>query len=433
MNKKPTQQCIQDFIINIEYPQVVIDFVVKNEAKIIDNWGNYPTIFEIKKQLNFSDQEYKEQLSSKVVEYFITLLYKLNQPGDCPAMREIVNKFVSLGLKVEDVFTNCSALKNTIINLFLETNNKELLDNLENILLVLDYNLNNVLAIYSDIKREQEKALQFKHNIIEENVLYTKTDNDGVILEITDAFSKLTGYPKEELLGKTHAILRHPNTDDETYKDLWSTIKNGNIWIGTIPNIKKDGTFFISNLKIVPVLDDNKLPKEYLAFRHDVTSTELLKHDSLTNLYNRRTFDAEFEKLCQEATLRTSPLSLIIIDIDYFKNINDNYGHSRGDDILIALSNILLNYTRLTDVCARWGGEEFVIILPGSTKKKAVEIAERIRVYIESNLAIDGEYITCSFGVAQKRIHEASHELFNRADDYLYKAKRNGRNQVVSD
>ena len=124
-----------------------------------------------------------------------------------------------------------------------------------------------------------------------------------------------------------------------------------------------------------------------------------------------------------------TPLSIIYFDIDHFKQINDTYGHKKGDFILKEVSKIILQNIRKTDIFGRWGGEEFIIILPFTDLENALILAEKLRKKIEEH-DFDGINITISFGVTELKIDDNADTLINRADEALYKAKNKGRNRV---
>lgn len=163
------------------------------------------------------------------------------------------------------------------------------------------------------------------------------------------------------------------------------------------------------------------------------------QHDGLTGLYNHRTFQ---EKLQQELNRRErtrKPLSLVMLDIDCFKQFNDNHGHQAGDAVLAKLSNIITSQSRSTsiDICCRYGGEEFVIIMPELELHQAVRVAERIRKAVERTVFTLREgtpvgAVTISLGVAGVMAEEdlGPEELVKKADDALYLSKNNGRNMV---
>ena len=164
---------------------------------------------------------------------------------------------------------------------------------------------------------------------------------------------------------------------------------------------------------------------------------EQAHRDPMTNLYNRRFFHEVADGLLKVAQREKKDISIIMLDIDFFKKVNDMYGHSVGDDVIKRLSDILMQYTRGSDVVARFGGEEFVIFLPNTDLKGAYNIASKLRKAVEDEvIKIDDINVlsfTISLGVDEVLYDDENIEKsLNRADIALYKAKENGRNQVVS-
>ena len=166
---------------------------------------------------------------------------------------------------------------------------------------------------------------------------------------------------------------------------------------------------------------------------------DLSNRDPMTHLYNRRYFSEISDKILSLSMRNGTDLSIIILDIDKFKNINDTYGHGVGDKVIISLANNLEKNIRESDVVARFGGEEFVILLNNTNLENSVLIAEKIRKKIEDIEIIDGDNIlkfTASFGVAKYEDTLDSEKIehtLKRADNALYIAKENGRNQVMVD
>lgn len=156
----------------------------------------------------------------------------------------------------------------------------------------------------------------------------------------------------------------------------------------------------------------------------------LASTDSLTSLYNRRKFDELIQYEIERERRYKTGLSLILCDIDHFKQINDNYGHGVGDDVLKEFVGKVKSAIRQTDIFARWGGEEFAILVPDASADIAMSIAEKIRALIESNVFTVDRTITASFGVAILLEKEDKDSLIKRADHALYSAKDDGRNLV---
>lgn len=153
--------------------------------------------------------------------------------------------------------------------------------------------------------------------------------------------------------------------------------------------------------------------------------------DHLTNLFNRKKFDEIFLEEIKYAQINNTSLSMILLDIDNFKNINDTFGHDTGDEILISFSSIIKEHIRGSDILARWGGEEFVILMPKSTKKNAFIRSEQIRVDIQNYSFKKVGQLTCSFGISQLSKNDDSSSIFNRTDKALYYSKQNGKNMVT--
>ena len=149
-------------------------------------------------------------------------------------------------------------------------------------------------------------------------------------------------------------------------------------------------------------------------------------HDALTGLANRRMMKIDFRRSFSRAKRNRESFSVIMLDIDWFKKYNDSFGHSAGDKVLVNLAKLILNETREMDLCVRYGGEEFLVLLPNTDLTKAHEIAERIRESVASNLDI-----TVSLGVSSFSTDLLDYEeLIRKADDALYRSKKMGRNRV---
>lgn len=167
-----------------------------------------------------------------------------------------------------------------------------------------------------------------------------------------------------------------------------------------------------------------------------IYSRELLRlsiTDSLTGIYNRVRFDQELNRWIDYCNRYDSPLSLVIFDIDDFKKVNDNYGHLVGDSVLQNITSVIKKVIRSTDIFARWGGEEFVILLPNTDIQHALEITERMRIGILEKKYDKVENVTCSFGLVSLQKNETTESLLQRVDKFLYKAKEQGKNTVACD
>lgn len=165
--------------------------------------------------------------------------------------------------------------------------------------------------------------------------------------------------------------------------------------------------------------------KEYIKIVEELSAT-----DKLTQISNRLKLDTILEHEYERFKREKEPFSVIIMDLDDFKSVNDTYGHASGDKVLIDFAEILKNSIRASDVCGRWGGEEFLAILPKTNIEQALFVAEKIRADF-TQVEFDGiGKCTCSFGVSEALSSDTIDTLLMRADDALYQAKREGKNRV---
>ncbi|WP_457748873.1 diguanylate cyclase [Sulfurimonas sp.] len=265
------------------------------------------------------------------------------------------------------------------------------------------------------------------------------TDTNGIIEYVNDSVSIKTGYEREELVGKKTNILKSGKHTQEFYKKLWATILSGQNYHNVIIDKTKDGRLYYADLKITPLFDDNQTIQNFVATSTDITNRiemekkleKMATIDSLTGIYNRYKIDDEINLQIARCERYKEVFSIIMFDIDFFKVVNDTYGHDAGDRVLKVLSQLISKHIRVTDIFGRWGGEEFVIILSKTGEDEAFIIAEKLRKIVE-NYTIDGKYnITISSGVTQYIAPQSREELIKKVDEGLYLAKEKGRNQVV--
>ncbi|MFT5660027.1 MAG: diguanylate cyclase (GGDEF)-like protein [Sulfurimonas sp.] len=203
-------------------------------------------------------------------------------------------------------------------------------------------------------------------------------------------------------------------------------------------NAKFNKTFYFSSrAKVLETTTTNEVAILY-GIIEDITTQELHRHemeelsirDKLTNLYNRVKTDESIKYEIKRSIRYKFNLSLILIDIDFFKLVNDNYGHLTGDAVLVQTAKLLKENVRDSDIVGRWGGEEFIIICPNSEKASAKILADKLRKLIE-NFDFDVvKHKTASFGLTQFNNNDTLETLIDRADKALYKAKESGRNRV---
>lgn len=273
-------------------------------------------------------------------------------------------------------------------------------------------------------------------------------DANGVILSVNPAFEQITGYGAGEAVGNTPRMLKSGKHDQAFYAHIWNSILKEGVWQGEIWDRRRNGEVYPQDMTISAIRDENGFIRKFAAIFSDITERKkveeqlryLSMRDGLTTLFNRRTFDEELENEWRRALRAPAPLSLIILDIDYFKFFNDTYGHQDGDRCLRAVANVVGASVRRTgDLTARYGGEEFVVLLPMTAAADAATIAEKIRNNVisldighESSQASSVVTVSIGVGTVMPSRDQSPADLFRMADHALYSAKSEGRNRVVS-
>ncbi|PUE63432.1 hypothetical protein B0174_11360 [Arcobacter caeni] len=332
--------------------------------------------------------------------------------------RTIIGKWVEI--KIAQVFDYTFILQITALFLFI-------------VLAVLYKNRAVTLLNKELIKVKNEMEEQQK--MVDKYVLILSTNTEGIIIDVNEAFCKIIGFSKEELIGFTPNIMRHPDMDENFFSLMWDTINKNKIWSGEITNLKKDKTPIIFNMNIEAIFK-NGIKIGYRSISEDITDKkrieELSVTDKLTGLYNRLKLDEMMLIKIEEFRRYKIDFSIILIDIDNFKEVNDNYGHDVGDYVLQKLAKILKENIRTSDIVGRWGGEEFIIICNNTNLENSMVLAQNIRKIVENTIFDKIGSKTISLGLSQFHKDDDVKTLFKKADNALYIAKTTGKNKACS-
>jgi diguanylate cyclase (GGDEF)-like protein/PAS domain S-box-containing protein len=262
----------------------------------------------------------------------------------------------------------------------------------------------------------------------------------GAIEWVNPAFEVLTGYRATEVAGENPRVLKSGEQDDQFYRDLWRTILKGEVWRGRVTNRHRSGSLYTAEQTITPIRGDDGSVTHFVAIHEDITAqleseqriAHMALHDFLTDLPNRYALDSRLEIELNRARRLGSRVSVLLIDLDNFKDINDTFGHAAGDQLLVAVGQRLKHTLRDIDSTCRLGGDEFAILQTDiSSRKNAAQLAERLlRVFSESfKVASQEIFISASIGISiSNRDKTSKSEFMKQADLALYRAKSEGRN-----
>jgi len=264
------------------------------------------------------------------------------------------------------------------------------------------------------------------------------TDPNNHIIKVNQQLTKITGYMEEEVLGKNPSIFQSGLYSQEFYQALWDKLLKEGVWDGEITNRSKDG-HLITQLSCIRVVKEKEKILHYVASFIDITSRkkledrlrEMSEKDPLTRLWNRRMFDGclDYQIKKMQRYPHESYFSLAMLDIDFFKKVNDTYGHPKGDKVIKHVADVLTQNLRSVDIIARIGGEEYAVIMPQTSLENALALIDRQRLAIHKTSDIG---VTISAGVVEMSKDYAWEDIYKSADDALYKAKQSGRNRVCT-
>jgi diguanylate cyclase (GGDEF)-like protein/PAS domain S-box-containing protein len=305
--------------------------------------------------------------------------------------------------------------------------------------------------------REALDELRYQKFALDQHAIVATTDVNGRITYVNQSLCDISGYSKEELLGQDHRLLGSGTHSPDFFHDMYNTISAGKVWSGEVCNRAKNGSLYWLMTTIVPYMDNDNKPTQYIAMRTDITERKLAEaqiynlafYDPLTNLPNRRLLNDRLRQVLA-ASKRTGLFSaLMFIDLDNFKPLNDEHGHVVGDLLLVEVARRISSCIRETDTVARFGGDEFVVMLSelGSDKAhsaaQAGMVAEKIRNALADSytLTLPGgdnshnhivqHHCTSSIGVVVFQNQETtSEDALKHADVAMYQAKEGGRNRI---
>lgn len=284
----------------------------------------------------------------------------------------------------------------------------------------------------------RQAAIVFQH--ASEGIVIT--DTHGNILEVNTAFSTITGYDREEVLGKNTALLSSGRQGKGFYALMWQKLAESGQWSGEIWNRRKSGEVYAEMLTINTVRNPQGEPLLYVGLFHDITVLKEQQHqlehmahyDALTQLPNRVLLADRLQQALNQAERRSNQIAVVYLDLDGFKSVNDMYGHASGDKLLVELSKQMKRALRDGDTLSRLGGDEFVIVLLDLDDHAAsAPILERLLKLTSCAINIDGQslQVSASLGVTffPQSDEIGADQLMRQADQAMYIAKQLGKNR----
>ena len=303
--------------------------------------------------------------------------------------------------------------------------------------------ITHFIAVKEDItaRKRAEEQLRMNATVFETtNEGIMVTDESNRIVTVNPAFTRITGYEPEEVIGRKPSVLSSGRHDRAFYQEMWESLKKRGFWSGEIWNRRKDGSVYPEWLSIAAIHDSDHPHQEYVAIFSDITRRKQdeaqierqANFDALTDLPNRSLFADRLAHSLTSARREHWLVALLFIDLDHFKSINDTLGHVVGDQLLQQVAQRLRNCVRESDTVARFGGDEFVILLDDIKKAStAAKTAKKIITALQTPFELNGHegYIGASIGITLFPADgQDGNTLLRNADMAMYRAKDAGRN-----
>ncbi|OIR02244.1 cyclic di-GMP phosphodiesterase Gmr [mine drainage metagenome] len=297
------------------------------------------------------------------------------------------------------------------------------------------------LAILATLQRKamHQIALNAKVSAVSNEGIVI-VDADGNIVDVNPAFTVLTGYARDEVLGKNPRLLKSGKQSSEFFADMWKALIEVGRWEGELWNRRKDGVAYLEKLAIYTLKDEHGRVANRIGIFSDITQSRAeqdtvahhAQHDFLTNLPNRMLFRDRFKQQLARAKRNDKKFAVIYVDLDKFKPVNDKLGHQIGDQLLVAVAERLKSQVREVDTVSRFGGDEFAILLSEvMTRNDVTSLAGKILLALHLPFILDGNTVNISgsLGIAMYPDDGSEMEtIMSKADAAMYRAKHNGSN-----
>jgi len=328
------------------------------------------------------------------------------------SVRELINE--KLELVFYKIFLISSFLLTTIITL-------------TSIMVLI---VRKIISSTNSLEQDYDESISFLEQYkaaVDRSFIVSKTDPKGTITYVNDEFCKISGFSRDELIGKSHSLIRHPDMKTDAFTDMWHTIKElKKPWHGEVINLKKNGSYFWVKAIINPILDKDENIVEYIAIRTDITEIkDALTTDTLTGYDNRVKLSNDIKEF--------KNLSLAIFNFDDFRQINDFYGHQFGNLVIISIANKIYNFISKDKNLKfyRLQGDEFVVVGIEYDKEQFISKTKEILQLIKERFSLQNEEIllSCSCGIS----FEDNKHILSSANMALKTAKKGGIDLLIYD
>lgn len=404
-------------------------FEIGEHALVHENLGNQALLESIGTNYDFQKSKRITLGEQNYILYSIDLLdFQNHSVGKVVFFNDITSMYEEFYASLEKIFLFLLLLLGVL-------------------LFVIHFGFKKIITILEVTNKKLQANQKKMHNyleLIDKNIITSNTDLEGKITYASEALCRISGYQKEELFGQKHNILRHKDMPESFYEKLWSELRERGFFKGDIKNRTKEAESYWIETTIYALYDENGVQAGYTSVARDITDRKKIEEisitDALTKIYNRGYFDTVCPRMLDEMKREDGWITFMLLDIDFFKEYNDTYGHQEGDRVLAQVALCVKDaLKRPSDYAFRLGGEEFGVLLKPEEPLGALKVAQKIQksineLQIEHKKSTVLPFVTVSLGIVTKKAKEIEccEVLSKEADDLLYRSKANGRNTISS-
>lgn len=404
-------------------------FEIGEHALVHENLGNQALLESIGTNYDFQKSKRITLGEQNYILYSIDLLdFQNHSVGKVVFFNDITSMYEEFYASLEKIFLFLLLLLGVL-------------------LFVIHFGFKKIITILEVTNKKLQANQKKMHNyleLIDKNIITSNTDLEGKITYASEALCRISGYQKEELFGQKHNILRHKDMPESFYEKLWSELRERGFFKGDIKNRTKEAESYWIETTIYALYDENGVQAGYTSVARDITDRKKIEEisitDALTKIYNRGYFDTVCPRMLDEMKREDGWITFMLLDIDFFKEYNDTYGHQEGDRVLAQVALCVKDaLKRPSDYAFRLGGEEFGVLLKPEEPLGALKVAQKIQksineLQIEHKKSTVLPFVTVSLGIVTKKAKEIEccEVLYKEADDLLYRSKANGRNTISS-
>ncbi|MEA3553831.1 MAG: PAS domain S-box protein [Campylobacterota bacterium] len=314
----------------------------ESKINIMQSWISNEDVLKVLTKYDISKEVFIKDYAFGIFEYYIGILENSFLTGDCPVIDNLLNFLKEKDIGTDELFVICAGFKNALIE-FIYVNDINSLEIQKDIIYIYEKNFEGVLKKYNQTILEVNKSLVVSNHLIDENIIMSTTNKKGIITAVSTAFCEISGYSKDELIGKPHNMVRHPDMPKEIFEDMWQTISSGKVWRGEVKNLRKDGNIYWVDVTVAPEYNEDNNHTGYSTIRHDITYKKeaATQQDIIVEQAKSTALGEMISMLAHQWRQPLQAIAILIQKLPLEKLIDGDISDKTLDDVVISVDKQL--------------------------------------------------------------------------------------------